>query len=341
MPPRFLIALVPGSLLAVMMVSMNAAAAQADEPQRLEYAIVVHGGAGSVPQDPELREQRRAGLEQALRAGQEILAAGGSALDAVEAAVRVLENAPAFNAGRGACLTSAGRHELDASIMDGKTHAGAGVGGVTTVKNPVSLARLVMTETPHILLAYDGAEAFADQMAARPGIERVENSYFFTERQQRLLERAQRRQTSQLDLPADPNEAMGTVGCVALDKDGNLAAATSTGGRTNKLPGRIGDSPILSTGNYADNRSCAASGTGVGEDFIRYAACFEVGARMRFLGETLEQAVHAVLHNPEQQVRGGLIAVDRQGAISMQFNTPSMSRGAADSSGRWEIHVAE
>lgn len=300
-----------------------------------KFAIVIHAGAGNLPADPALRSEREAELKLALETGRDLLAAGRSSLDAVEAVVRMLEDAPTINAGRGAVFHSVGGHELDAAIMDGKTRACGAVGGVTTVRNPISLARLVMTETPHVLLVTDGAEKFADEIGKTHKIERVPNSWFSTDRRRAEWEKVKAEST--------PVGAMGggTTGCVALDKDGNLAAATSTGGIVNKRYGRLGDTPIVAAGTYADNRTCAVSCTGTGEDFIRYCVAFDVSARMKYQGESLHDAVHAVLFNPDQLVRGGLIAVDPQGNIEMQFNSKGMSRGAADSSGRFEVRVAE
>lgn len=323
--------------LSMLIAGIMGTTCHAQESPKVEYAIVIHGGAGRVPESPDWRAGREATLKQSLEAGTKILASGGSSLDAVEAAIRILEDSPYFNAGHGAVFNAAGGIELDASIMDGRTHAGGGVGGVRTVRNPISLARRVMTDTRHVLLISDGAETFADEFQDDAQIERVPNSYFATEEQRQRLERAQEQERR----PPAPPGSGGTVGCVAIDKDGNIAAGTSTGGLVNKRFGRIGDSPLLSAGTYADNRTCGVSCTGIGEDFIRYAVAYDVSARMRYLKQPLDDAVRAVLHDPEQTVRGGIIAIDREGRISMQFNTPGMSRAAADSTGYQEIRVAE
>lgn len=326
--------------------------------EKREFALVVHGGAGGLPPSREWRENREKVLHEALTAGTRMLSEGKSSLETVEAVVRILEDSSYFNAGKGAVFNAAGTHELDASIMDGRTHACGGVGGVRTVKNPVSLARLVMTETRHVLLVTDGAETFADAFGSEQGIERVANDYFTTEEQVRRLRRARQRDQSRLNegrvpagnlarraparlMPADDSGSLGTVGCVAFDTKGNIAAATSNGGLVNKKFGRVGDSPIISAGTYADNATCGVSATGVGEDFIRHAVCYDVSARMRYKEESLEEAMQAVLHHPKRTVRGGLIGIDAQGRISMQFNTPGMSRAAADSTGRREVRVAE
>lgn len=285
------------------------------EPAR--WAIVIHGGAGAnverMSSEEVLAHQRA--LEQALTLGVQHLEAGGSALDCVEKVVRSLEDAPEFNAGRGAVFNSQGRHELDASIMEGRTLSCGAVAGVTTVKNPISLARLVSQKTKHVMLAGEGAEAFATSM----GVERVPNSYFSTEARQ------SRRPHSK-----------GTVGCVALDTAGDLAAATSTGGLTGKKWGRVGDSPIIGAGCYADNRSCAVSGTGIGEEYIRRSLAHDISARMLYGGRTLKEAgAEALASLPENC--GGIIAVDANGQVLMIFNTPGMARGAATSAGDFMV----
>jgi beta-aspartyl-peptidase (threonine type) len=321
-------------LLMALSVAPLPSSSLAQEPARLEYAIALHAGAGGLPPSDEFRQAKEKTLREALETGRRMLAEGRSSLDTVEAVVRIMEDSPYVNAGRGAVFNAAGGHELDASIMDGRTRAGGAVGGVTTVKNPISLARLVMTKTPHLLLVTDGAEKFADEVGPAHGITRVPNTYFSTDQRRRELEKAR-------EADAKKPVGSGTCGCVALDKEGNLAAATSTGGLTNKRYGRIGDTPILSAGTYADNRTCAVSCTGTGEDFIRYAVAFDVAARIRYAGATVEEAARAVLHEPEQLVRGGLIAVDRHGRIAMPFNSKGMARAAADSTGWNEVHVAE
>ncbi len=308
--------------------------AQPDRVQA-EYAIAIHGGAGKAPPTDEWRTARAETLQQALKAGSEMLKQGEASLDVVDAVIRILEDSPYFNAGKGAVFNQAGGHELDASIMDGRTRSCGGVGGVRTIRHPISLARLVMTETRHVLLVSDGAEEFADEMEAKHPLERVDNAYFSTDHQRRELRRVQ----SQAG--ADDPDSKGTVGCVALDRHGNLAAGTSTGGLTNKRFGRIGDSPIVSAGTFADNGTCAVSCTGVGEDFIRNAVAFDVSARMAYRGDSLPAAVRAILHDADRTVRGGIIAVGRDGEVTMQFNTEGMARAAADSHGRFEVRVAD
>ncbi|MCA9266210.1 MAG: isoaspartyl peptidase/L-asparaginase [Planctomycetales bacterium] len=311
------------------------------------WAIVVHGGAGSSPAkfSRNENESRYASLQQVLRKGKEILEAGGSSLDAVEMAIRMLEDDPQFNAGKGAVFNAAGSHELDASIMDGRTGQGGAVAGVKTVRNPISLARLVMTNTRHVLLASDGADAFAREM----NIPATPQNYFHTESARREWEAARQRRQSegnQSDFGVPPfrwraeesaSVHYGTVGCVALDSQGNLAAGTSTGGLTNKLYGRIGDSPILGAGTFADNATCAVSATGIGELFIRGALAHDVSAQMRYAQKGLPAALHDVIHNQLRPNTGGMIAVDKNGVIAVEFNTQGMASGAADSHGRWEI----
>jgi beta-aspartyl-peptidase (threonine type) len=312
-----------------------------------KFAICLHGGAGrSVERfsDEEVAAVEKS-LGAALELGTKVLKDGGTSLDAVEQVVRHLEDDPHFNAGRGAVFNSAGGHELDASIMDGRTKAGGAVAAVRTVRHPISLARLVMEKTRHLLLASDGAEKFADEMR----VERVENSWYSTERRRAEWERAQKAEadkesaerdgTSKQSRVASPEPYYGTVGCVALDTHGNLAAATSTGGLTNKKFGRVGDSPILGAGTYADNATCASSGTGIGEQFIRHAVTYDLSARMAYKGQSLADAVDDVLKNTLRPGEGGLIAIGADGTIVMDFNTGGMPRAAADSSGRREIKI--
>ena len=310
--------------------------ANAQETDRVQYALVIHGGAGKPPVTEAGINAREAVLKKALTTGRRMLQEGKASLDVVEAVIRILEDSEHFNAGKGAVFNAAEGHELDASLMDGRTRQCGAVGGVSTVRHPISLARLVMTETRHVLLVTDGAEKFADLY---PDIERVPNEFYSTEAKRRSLNEARNREQQQ-QKPEDSSR-MGTVGCVALDKQGNIAAGTSTGGLTNKKYGRIGDSPIVCAGTFADNETCGVSCTGIGEDYIRNAVAYDVSARMEYRGDSLEQAVHDILHHPKRQVRGGIIAIDREGQISMQFNTGGMSRAAADSNGRFEIHVKE
>ncbi|MEZ6061680.1 MAG: isoaspartyl peptidase/L-asparaginase [Planctomycetaceae bacterium] len=311
------------------MTTVNVAAQQ----KAPSYAIAIHGGAGSAPENDEDRSSREAGLEQALSAGELILKDGRSSLDAVEAVIRVMEDLPQFNAGRGAVFNAAGGHELDASIMDGRDRSCGAVAGVRTIRHPITLARHVMTDTRHVLLVTDGAESFADELG--DAIERVSNEWFSTDQQRKNLQKAQ----AFREMP--DGFRIGTVGCVAIDSQGNIAAGTSTGGLTNKRFGRVGDSPVVGAGTYADNSTCGVSCTGVGEDFIRHAVAYNIAARMEYLGESVEEAVRATLRHPSHRTSGGVIAVSKAGNIVMDFNTDGMNRAAADSNGRREILVGK
>ena len=295
------------------------------------FAIVIHGDAGKASSSKQWRESKAAALERALRKGKAMLESGASSLDTVEMVVRILEDDPFCNAGKGAVCTSKGAHELDATIMDGRDRS---AGGVTTVKNPISLARRVMTHTKHVLLVTSGAEEFANEFESDPMIERVPNTYFATKYRLDQFERTSKQSEAK-------EGSNGTVGCVALDKKGNLAAATSTGGLTNKKYGRLGDSPIAGAGTYADNETCAVSCTGIGEDFIRNAVAYDMSARMNYLGVSVDQAAKDILSSQTKRVRGGIIAISHDGQIVMRFNTDAMARGAADSNGRFEVQVAE
>ncbi|HEY2412673.1 MAG TPA: isoaspartyl peptidase/L-asparaginase [Pirellulaceae bacterium] len=300
-----------------------------------KFAIALHGGAGQSPKE-DTAKAVEASLAKALDIGVGVLKGGGTSLDAVERVINYLEDDPLFNAGRGAVFNAAGQHELDASIMDGKTLGCGGVAAVRTVRHPISLARLVMEKTPHVLLATDGAEKFADEMGAK--VERVENSWFSTEKRRQELERAQKKDGKQaMNVLTELQHS--TVGCVALDTQGNLAAGTSTGGRTNKKFGRVGDSPIIGAGSYANNATCAISGTGLGEQFIRHSVAFNISARMSLMKQPLKDAVHEVLYKTLDPDDGGLIALGSDGTIVMDYTTAGMARAAADSSGYREIKI--
>lgn len=321
-------------LLAMFGVVCDRACAQ-QTPTNGRFAIAIHGGAGdeldNITEDE--RKAHRKSLAAALEVGRKIIADGGKAIDAVEQTIRVLEDDPLFNAGRGAVFNAAGTHELDASVMDGSTGMGGAVAGVTTVKNPISLARLVMTETPHVLLMGAGAEKFADDMRDRKQIERVKNSYFSTELRRLELEKEKKAQAEK------PHR--GTVGCVVCDKHGNLAAGTSTGGLTNKMMGRVGDSPILGAGTYANNATCAVSCTGTGEYYIRNSIAFHVSALMAYKGLSVDDATKHVIEKVLPNDIGGVIAVDGKGGISMRFNTSGMARASTDSSGKVVIELGK
>ena len=293
-----------------------------------QWRLVVHGGAGSMGRiefDSAVESSARSGLDEALKAGAEILSRGGSALDAVEAAARVLEEDPCFNAGRGSVLAHDGHIELDAALMDGRTRRAGAVAGLRTTRAPISLARHLLEHGPHVFLYGDGADGFARQA----GFQQVENGWFETAERRRQLD----------ELLAgggfDEDVKYGTVGAVAVDVDGHVAAATSTGGLTAKRWGRIGDSPLIGAGTYADDRACAVSATGSGEYFIRAVAAHEVAARVRIGGEPLQQALDGVLADiAALGGTGGLIAVAPSGEAAWGFTTPAMYRGVADKTGR-------
>lgn len=303
--------------------------AQAAETQVL--TIVIHGGAGVIAREQlgaDGGAAYREGLNAALDAGYSVLEAGGSSLDAVTAAVRVLEDNPLFNAGRGAVLNHEGEAELDASIMDGRDLRAGAIAGVKHVRNPIDLARRVMEHSPHVLLHGAGAEEFALQQ----GFTLVPNDYFRTPARKAQLERILRGQTQ----PKNELAALGTVGAVAVDQHGNVAAATSTGGMADKRWSRIGDSPIIGAGTYADNASCAVSATGHGEFFMRKVVAYDVCALMQYKGWSLERAAREVIQKKLKEFggEGGVIAVDAKGNAVMEFNSPGMFRGMRDSTGR-------
>jgi beta-aspartyl-peptidase (threonine type) len=284
--------------------------------------LVMHGGAGTITRatmTPELEKQYRETLEQALRTGHAVLTKGGTSIDAVEASIRILEDSPLFNAGKGAVFTHEGKNELDAAIMDGKTRKAGSVAGVTIVKNPISAARAVMEKSPHVMMIGRGAELFATKM----GLEIVDPSYFWTEKRWKAL------QQELLQEGSSAEKKHGTVGAAALDQAGNLAAGTSTGGTTNKYYGRVGDSPIIGAGTFADNATCAVSATGTGEFFIRWTAASDIAALMRYKGLSVKDAADQVVMHTLKDVGGdgGVIALDAKGNFAMPFNTEGMYRG--------------
>jgi beta-aspartyl-peptidase (threonine type) len=306
-------------------------------------ALAVQGGAGTIERSkmtPEREKEYRAGIENALRAGQGILQGGGLSLDAVEAAVRVLEDDPHFNAGRGSVFTSAGTIEMDASIMDGKTLAAGAVAEIEHVRNPIVLARAVMEKSKHVMMVGAGGEEFAK----RNGIELVDPKYFFTQHRWEELQKDKAAEKGGADgskkfiIPDAGGH--GTVGAVARDSHGNLAAATSTGGTSNKLPGRVGDSPVIGAGTYADNATCAVSCTGDGEFFIRAAVAHQVSALMELGGMSLSQAAeHALAASHKLGGSGGLVAVDKNGNVALPFNTSGMYRGYVGQDGKFVIEI--
>ncbi|CAN5457463.1 isoaspartyl peptidase/L-asparaginase [soil metagenome] len=305
-----------------------------------KITLVIHGGAGTMEKGSmpaELKHIYENKLQEALLEGYKILEKGGTSTEAVIASIKILEDSPLFNAGKGAVFTNAGTNELDASIMDGKNHQAGAVAGVTTIKNPIMAAWEVMVNSPHILMAGKGAEKFATER----GLEIVDPSYFKDERRSRQLKLFQEQETKKdgqgnLDSPKfqknetyAEDEKYGTVGAVALDKFGNITAGTSTGGMSNKKWGRIGDSPIIGAGTYADNETCGVSGTGHGEYFIRNIVAYDISALMKYKGLSLQEAADEVINKKlaESGGDGGIVAVDNHGNISMTFNTSGMYRG--------------
>lgn len=315
-----------------------------EKVKKSEFAIVVHGGAGSIKPDNydnELEYEYKMRLNDALHAGYEILSEGGSSIDAVEAAVKVLEDSPLFNAGKGAVFNSDGINEMDASIMNGETLEAGAVAGVKTIKNPISAARMVMEKSPHVLLIGKGAEKFAESNK----LEIVSGEYFYTDKRFNDYKKAkslqeEKRAESLENVKADK---YGTVGAVALDKNGNLAAATSTGGMTNKMNGRVGDSPIIGAGTYAKNKTCAVSATGHGEYFIRDVIAYDLSALMEYSKLSLQEAADSLINGKlkSQNASGGLIAVDTLGNVVMPFNTEGMFRAYMLDDGLARIKIFE
>ncbi len=341
-------------------VSASSAASRARVSGAGRIGFVIHGGAGVLPRaelTPLLEAEYRRALTEALTAGYAILSRDGGALDAVEAAIRLLEDSPLFNAGKGAVFTSAGTNELDASVMDGRTLKAGAVSTLKHIKNPITLARLVMERSPHVMLVGDGAEAFARAQ----GVGMVPQSYFYTERRYRDWQRAVAEEKQQQRKPQTPTpttgkpkggtahgatslssavDKHGTVGAVALDREGNLAAGTSTGGTTNKKFGRVGDSPIIGAGTYANNRTCAVSATGDGEYFIRAVVAHDLSALVEYRQMPVAEAARAVLDKVKRLGgEGGVIAIDREGHLAQAFNSEGMYRGHADADGKLTVEI--
>jgi L-asparaginase / beta-aspartyl-peptidase len=328
--------------LALLTATIVFAFGAAGQESKGKTMLVVHGGAGTITRKsmtPELEQQYRAAMEQALRTGHAVLAKGGSSLDAVEATIRVLEDNPLFNAGKGAVFTHEGRNELDASIMDGRTKAAGSVAGVTIIRNPISAARAVMEKSEHVMMVGRGAELFATTV----GLEVVDPSYFWTERRWKSLQnellKEKGKPVAALDGPDE--KKFGTVGAVALDVKGNLAAGTSTGGMTNKKFGRVGDAPIIGAGTYAENETCAVSATGHGEFFIRWTVASDIAALMRYRGMSVKQAGDEVIHKKLAPVKGegGVIILDAKGNFAMPFNSEGMYRGWIGADGTPHVEI--
>lgn len=314
------------------------------------FAIAIHGGAGTILQEnltPEVEKAYREVLENSLKTGYAILESGGSSVEAVEAAIKIMEDSPLFNAGKGSVFTHDGKQEMDASIMDGKTLNAGAVAAVHTIRNPISAARLVMEKSPHVLLVGSGAEEFS----INNGLQQESPEYFFNQFRFDQLQRMKKLDSIKMDhdVPGDPkgiktaegDEKFGTVGVVALDKNGNLAAGTSTGGMTNKRFGRVGDSPMIGAGTYANNQTCAISCTGHGEYFIRYVVAYDVHAIMQYDDLSLEDAAQSVINKKlvEAGGEGGLVGIDKEGNISMVFNTAGMYRGYIDKKGEIVVKI--
>jgi beta-aspartyl-peptidase (threonine type) len=313
-----------------------------------EFAIIIHGGAGTILKQNLTSEQEaafKATLKEAISVGYNILKNGGSSLDAVEKTINVMEDSPLFNAGKGAVFTNAGTNELDASIMDGKTLNAGASASTTTVRNPINLARAVMEHSPHVMLSGKGAELFAKEQ----GLQLVDPSYFFTEKRYQSLQKI--KDSEKIELDHDDKQAFydpfikdskfGTVGCVALDQHGNLAAGTSTGGMTNKRWGRIGDAPIIGAGTYANNNTCGVSSTGWGEYFIRAMVAHDISALMDYKGLTLADAAKEVIQNKLTTLggTGGIVAVDKNGNMVAEFNTAGMYRATMNDKGELTIGI--
>ncbi len=332
-----------------------AAIAQQAQPAR-HWAIVVHGGAGVIERatmKPETEAAYRASMKQATEAGAKVLDDGGPALDAIEAAIHVLEDDPLFNSGRGAVFAADGKNELDSAIMDGATLKAGAVAGVTRTRHPISLARAVMDKSPHVMLIGPGADEFASQV----GLEQVDPSYFFTERRWESLIKQLKKEGRPIPqrpagAPPEPSEPIseiesphahkfGTVGVVALDRHGNIAAGTSTGGTQAKRWGRVGDSPIIGAGTYASNQSCAVSATGTGEYFIRLTVAREVCSLVQYKGMKLQEAADHVIHKELQDLHGdgGIIAITPDGQLAWSFNTSGMYRARLVEGGKIQIGV--
>lgn len=310
------------------------------------YVMVIHGGAGTILRDrmtAEKEAEYKQALEQALQKGYDIISAGGSSLDAVEQTIHILENNPLFNAGKGAVFTNQGRNELDASIMDGFTGQAGAVAGVTILKNPISAARAVMEKSEHVMMIGDGAEQFA----VAQGLEVVDPSYFFTQERWDGLQRALARDSAasasdrqaSLIAPEDPDHKFGTVGCVALDQSGKIAAGTSTGGMTNKRYGRVGDAPIIGAGTFA-NDQVGVSATGWGEFYIRNVVAHDIAAQMAYKNLNVVDASQAAMDKvADAGGDGGIIALDKDGNVAMPFNTQGMYRGTVTKDGRIEVAI--
>ncbi|MGE8378566.1 MAG: isoaspartyl peptidase/L-asparaginase family protein [Sphingobacterium sp.] len=344
-----MIAMIIGSAAVVASCNHNDGKEKQDMTKE-QFVLAIHGGAGTILKKnmtDSMEQAYKTVLEQALQAGYSQLKQGSSSLDAVEQAIHVMEDSPLFNAGKGAVFTNAGKNELDASIMDGKTLAAGAVAGVTTIRNPISAARAVMEKSEHVMMVGKGAEEFAKQV----GLQLVDPSYFWTKMRWDALQKIKKEDSTKTQLDHDQKQSsrlgilnkdskFGTVGCVALDNQGNLAAGTSTGGMTNKKFGRVGDSPIIGAGTYANNATCAVSCTGWGEFYIRNVAAYSVSALMEYKNDNVWQAGQAVIDRiGKMGGDGGMIVMDKEGHVAMPFNTEGMYRGTVTKEGTVKVEI--
>ena len=348
---KILVLLIGITIMSCNQEAKSTAEEKGSEAAKPEFAIVIHGGAGTILKKnmtPEKEAEYNAKLEEAIRTGYEVLKNGGTSLDAVTKTINVMEDSPLFNAGKGAVFTHDETNEMDASIMDGKTLNAGASAGTKTIKNPIDLARAVMDNSPHVMLSGEGAEIFASEQE----LEVVDPSYFYTERRFNALKKIKDSEKTELDhddkqasfYDSDIRDSkFGTVGCAALDKYGNLAAGTSTGGMTNKRWGRIGDAPIIGSGTYANNTTCAVSSTGWGEYFIRAQVAHDISAMMEYKNVSLEEAAYEVIHNKMGKLggTGGIVAVDKNGNMVFEFNTEGMYRASMNDKGDLKVEIYE
>jgi len=337
--PLFLILGIFSVFVAAAFASLGHSAAARSAAEEEKFVLVVHGGAGTwKTESPEQLDADKAAINKAAETGYKILSSGGSSLDAVEATLRVMEDSGLFDAGRGGYYDRDGVPELDSAIMDGRTLGAGAVAAVKHIANPISLARLVMEKTPHVLLVGDGAEQFAKSQ----GIELVSPYYFYNERYWKMYQEMKAKEKNKsAQIPGNDRRVYGTVGAVALDQAGNLAAGTSTGGTPLKMPGRVGDSPIIGAGTYANNDSCGISGTGVGEFYIRNTVAADICARVRYLHISLEQAADDVVMKKlvQQKGEGGIIGLDPKGHVATPFNSNGMLRATVTDGGKITVKV--
>ena len=326
--------------------SENSSNNDVETTKKESFGIVIHGGAGTIQKKymtDSLENAYKTKLKEAISTGHTILKNGGTSIEAVTATINIMEDSPLFNSGKGAVFTHEETNELDASIMDGETLNAGAIAGVKHIKNPINLALEVMNNSPHVLLAGSGAEAFAREQ----GFEMMDPSYFYTEKRYQSLQKVKKREEEKLNKsvsfedPIIKNSKFGTVGCAALDKNGNLAAGTSTGGMTNKRWNRIGDSPIIGAGTYANNKTCAVSSTGWGEYFIRAMVAHDISAMMEYKGVSLKEAAQEVIQNklPALGGDGGIVAIDKNGNIAMEFNTAGMFRAHMNAEGELIVEI--